>query len=329
MSQSKAMNHFKVTSPGFLSLLQDAGRYGYHGVGLTTSGPMDALAFNWANLLCGNSVDAVAIEASVGGLTLESKADTVIAVTGAEVPFTINGETCELWRSHKVKAGDDIALSFATNGCRSYIAVAGGFQVDKSFGSVATVVREGIGGLGGKALQAGDELSVNGADTPCLALPAKWRPEYSQDITLRVIPGYQEHSFSRVQQRMFFSSQYTVSDRCDRMGYKLAGPALKASITAMLSEGICLGAIQVPPDGQPIILMNDRQTIGGYPKIGSVLSLDLAQLAQQMPGGKVRFEPISIDSAHNALLLAKSHFERVQSQLVDVDLAESRQFIQS
>ena len=310
---------FKVKSPGFLSLLQDAGRYGYHGVGLTTSGPMDALAFNWANRLCGNELGAVAIEASVGGLTLESQADTVIAVTGAEVPFTINGEEAELWRGHKVKAGDTIALGFATNGCRSYIAVAGGFQVAESFGSVATVVREGIGGLNGKALQAADELPVKGVDVPCLELPEAWRPQYSKDITVRVIPSYQEHSFSRVQQRMFFGSEYTVSDRCDRMGYKLDGPAIAASMSAMLSEGICLGAIQVPPDGQPIVLMNDRQTIGGYPKIGSVLSLDLAHLAQQMPGGKVRFEAITIDCAHNALHLAKSHFERAQSQLVEVE----------
>ncbi|WP_339668829.1 biotin-dependent carboxyltransferase family protein [Dasania marina] len=312
------MSCFKVVSPGFLSLLQDAGRYGYHGVGLTTSGPMDALAFNWANLLCGNAADAVAIEASVGGLTLTSQADTVIAVTGAEVPFTINGEERELWRSHKVKTGDTIALSFATNGCRSYLAVAGGFQIKESFGSVATVVREGIGGLAGKALQAGDELPVKGIDAPCLELPEQWRPSYSKDITVRVIPSYQVQSFSPVQQRLFFGSDYKVSDRCDRMGYKLEGPALKTSMTAMLSEGICLGAIQVPPDGQPIVLMNDRQTIGGYPKIGAVLSLDLAYLAQQMPGGKVRFEPITIDCAHNALHLAKSHFERAQSQLVAV-----------
>lgn len=313
---------FKVTAPGFLSLLQDAGRYGYHGVGLTTSGPMDSLAFNWANLLCSNAVDAVAIEASVGGLTLESQADTVIAVTGAEVPFTINGEERELWRSHKVKAGDTIALGFTTNGCRCYIAVAGGFQINESFGSVATVVREGIGGLDGKALQAGDILPVMAADAVCLELPKEWRPEYSKDISIRVIPSYQEHTFSRVQQRLFFGSQYAVSDRCDRMGYKLEGPALKTTMTAMLSEGICLGAIQVPPDGQPIVLMNDRQTIGGYPKIGSVLSLDLANLAQQLPGGKVRFEPITIDCAHNALHLAKSHFERAQSQLVEVDIAD-------
>ncbi|MCR8923636.1 biotin-dependent carboxyltransferase family protein [Dasania sp. GY-MA-18] len=309
------MSCFKVVSPGFLSLLQDAGRYGYHGVGLTTSGPMDALAFNWANLLCGNPVDAVAIEASVGGLTLESQADTVIAVTGAQVPFTINGDEAQLWRSHKIKAGDTIALSFATNGCRSYIAVAGGFQVEQSFGSVATVVREGIGGLAGKALQAGDQLPVKGIDAPCLELPEQLRPHYSKEITLRVIPSYQEQSFSRVQQRIFFGSEYTVSDRCDRMGYKVEGPAIAADVSAMLSEGICLGAIQVPPDGQPIVLMNDRQTIGGYPKIGAVLSLDLAKLAQQMPGAKVRFEPITIDCAHNALHLAKSQFERAQSRL--------------
>jgi allophanate hydrolase subunit 2 len=125
-------------------------------------------------------------------------------------------------------------------------------------------------------------------------------------VTVRVIPGYQQAHFSRLQQRRFFSHAYTVSDRCDRMGYRLEGAAIACDIDGILSEGICFGAIQIPADGQPIVLLNDRQTIGGYPKIGSALSLDAARLSQLRPGGTVHFAPVSPYGAHNALHIAQS-----------------------
>ena len=183
--------------------------------------------------------------------------------------------------------------------------MADGFLIEPSFGSTATVVREGVGGLTGDKLQAGDKL-------PCpevlqrkrLYLPLERQPHYQGMTTVRVIPGYQQSSFSRLQQRRFFSHAYTVSDRCDRMGYRLEGPAISCDIDGMLSEGICFGAIQIPADGQPIVLLNDRQTIGGYPKLGSALSLDAARLAQLRPGDTVHFAPISPYGAHNALHLA-------------------------
>jgi biotin-dependent carboxylase-like uncharacterized protein len=301
------MNHFEVINPGILSLLQDAGRFGKHQIGLTTGGPLDPEAFYWANQLTDNADNATAIEITVGGLQLKAHCATTIAVTGANMALTINGEVRDLWRSHNVSSGDTIALGFASEGCRAYLAVAGGFVIDPMFGSSATVVREGIGGLQGTALQAGDQLPCRGNPLEQQwQLPQSQIPHYSKQITLRVIPGYQEHTFSRQQQRLFFHNTYTVSDRADRMGIRLEGPQLKSSIEGILSEGICLGAIQVPADGQPIILMNDRQTIGGYPKIGSVLSLDLARLAQLTPGDKVNFAAITIDCAHNALHLAQS-----------------------
>lgn len=215
-----------------------------------------------------------------------------------------------------VQAGDRVVLGFATQGARAYLAVAGGFTVIPSFGSVSTVVREGIGGLGGDRVKQGDFLPCDELATErCLRLPEEFRPRYDGDATLRVIPGYQQQAFSRFQQRLFFSSDYRVSDRCDRMGYRLEGAVIKPSIDGILSEGICLGAIQVPADGQPIVLMNDRQTIGGYPKIGSVMSLDIARLAQMMPGAMVGFEPITIDHAHNELHLARSRFERTEVEV--------------
>ena len=306
---------FRVTQPGILSLLQDGGRYGHHRIGLTNGGPLDAEAFYYCNRLLGNPPGSTAIEISFGGTRLEAQVDSYICLTGADMPLHINGREVPGWQVVPVRAGDEIALEFARHGCRAYLGVADGFDIPPSFGSSATVMREHIGGLRGDKLHIGDTLPCRAvAERRCLSLPARWRPLYQQHVTLRVIPGYQQSRFSRLQQRRFFSHSYTVTDRCDRMGYRLEGPAISCEIDGILSEGICAGAIQIPPDGQPIVLLNDRQTIGGYPKIGSALSLDTAHLAQLAPGGTVHFAPITPHAAHNALHLAHSFRQRAPLQ---------------
>lgn len=309
------MSGLLVMQPGMLSLLQDEGRFGQHRIGLTNGGPLDRLAMLWANRLAQNSNDATVLEVSFGGVELEAQVDTLLAITGGDAPFSINGEHKENWRSHHIFAGDKIGLGYATHYCRSYLAVHAGFQIPPSFGSSATVPRESIGGLNGGKLEPGDQLPCPAsANLQRLQIPHAERPHYSQHIQLRVIPGYQDHQFTRLQQRRFFSGTYTVTDRADRMGYRLEGPAIECSIEGILSEGICAGAIQIPADGQPIVLLNDRQTIGGYPKIGAALSLDTAMLAQLMPGSTVTFEPISPYAAHNALHLAASRFQNGQPE---------------
>ena len=171
-------------------------------------------------------------------------------------------------------------------------------------------LREGVGGLSGGPLRSGEVLPCSDAGPRRrLHLPESEQPRYQGHLTVRVVPGYQQRHFNRVEKRRFFGAAYTVSERSDRMGYRLEGPAIEFDIEGILSEGICFGAIQIPADGQPIVLLNDRQTIGGYPKIGSALSLDCARLAQLRPGGKVHFAPISPHAAHNALHLADS-FQR-------------------
>lgn len=309
---------FEIQSPGILSLLQDAGRYGQHTIGLTSGGPMDPLAYKWANRLLNNDENATVIETTVGGLKFKSNTNTYIAITGAKAVVKINGAIQPQWQTLSIKKDDVIDIGFASEGCRIYLAVAGGFQVASQFSSTSTVTRENVGGLTGGALKQGDYLAVLASETPCeiLALPTDEIPEYASEVILRVIPGYQQKEFSRHQQRMFFYHDYTISELCDRMGYRLSGPQISCNIDGILSEGIALGAIQVPKDGQPIILMNDRQTIGGYPKIGSVLSLDLAKLAQLTQGAKVRFEPITIDHAHNLLSLAQHKFQNTQLEPV-------------
>ncbi|WP_116365240.1 biotin-dependent carboxyltransferase family protein [Parahaliea mediterranea] len=299
----------QVVQPGLMSLLQDGGRYGQQRIGLTTGGPLDPEAFALCNRLLGNDATATAVEVSFGGLVLTATVDTRICVTGAALPLRINGKEQARWCVHRVGAGDEIAVDFLTAGtaagCRAYLGVAGGFSVAPQFGSSSTVVREHIGGLKGEKLQPGDTLPCAASSGgPLRRLPEALRPVYGNSVVLRVIPGYQQAHFSPLQQRRFYSSEYTVSERCDRMGYRLEGTAIACDIEGILSEGICFGAIQIPADGQPIVLLNDRQTIGGYPKIGAALSLDVARLVQLTPGATVRFEAVSRDAAHNALHLA-------------------------
>ena len=322
MSNAPSTQGFLVKQAGLLSLIQDAGRFGAFNIGLTNGGPLDLLAFQWANRLCGNTLSATAIEISIGGLTLTAQVDTTLAVTGANMPLTINGEVKALWRSYHVKAGDVIALGFATQGVRCYLAVAGGFCITPSFGSTATVCRENVGGLNGGKLLEGDVLTCTSSDKSSdkkhnLLLVDKLIPTYTDEIVLHTVPSYQQQHFSSHQQRLFFSNEYTVSKSFDRMGYRLEGQAIICDIEGILSEGICHGAVQIPADGKPIVLLNDRQTIGGYPKIGAVSSIDTAKLGQLNQGGKVRFEPITMEQAHNLFHLNLSRFNRTELVVCD------------
>jgi len=285
---------FEVVKPGLLALLQDQGRFGYEHLGLSSGGPVDGCAFTLANQLCGNSQRATTVEISLGGFAVRAQLHTTIAVTGASMGLRINGEPCAQWRSHRVAPGDLLELGYARRGCRSYLAVAGGFTVAPQFGSTATVLREGIGGLNGTALVSRDLLPCEASlPQPVLQLPAVSQPQYPTARVLRLVLGYQHLAFADDQLHRFFTSEYRVSALCDRMAYRLQGPSVTASLQGMLSEGNCLGAVQLPPDGQPIVLLNDRQSIGGYPKMGSVLAVDCAYLGQLSAGDKVRFSVIS------------------------------------
>ncbi|KKO46213.1 allophanate hydrolase [Arsukibacterium ikkense] len=310
------MSHFSVVNPGVLSLIQDQGRFGYSQLGLTNGGPLDAGSANWANALLGNNANASVIECSIGGLQLKAHGASSFCVTGASLSLTVNGKPTAMWRSHSVQAGDIIELGMVSQGLRAYLAVAGGFGLTPHFGSTATVMREGIGGLqqnGGK-LQAGDILPITvSAPLPGRQLAPALQPgfNYSNGLSLRIVEGYQQQLFSSVQRQRFYLNRYTVTPQADRMGVKLSGPAIQCASHSLLSEGICYGAVQIPPDGQPIVLLNDRQTLGGYPKIGSVLSLDCWQLAQAPAGTLLQFVKIDPQQAHNALLLHQARYQRL------------------
>lgn len=306
----------KIISPGTLSLLQDAGRFGMTALGLTQGGPLDAHSFAWANALVGNPPNSTVIEHSIGGLVLQATTACTVAVTGAELPLQLNGKPVACWQALTLKAGDELELGYMTRGLRAYLAVSGGIAAPLQFGSSATVMREGIGGLAqdGSKLQADDLLPlgqaaelalITPAATPAAAIQQLTLPpaDQAQPLQLRLLPGYQTASFSPTEQARFFLNPYQVTASCDRMGYKLSGSAIHCASRTLLSEGISLGAVQIPPDGQPIVLLNDRQTLGGYPKIGAVLSLDCWKLGQAAPGSLVQFSAIDSYQAHNALAL--------------------------
>jgi len=266
---------FKVLQPGLLSLIQDLGRFGQHDIGLTTGGPLDSEAFSWANRLLHNTPNACAIEVSFGGLQLLAQTDSYFCVTGAHLNLTINGVNKALWSSHKVVNGDEIKLGYSSHGCRSYVGVAGGFNISPSFGSSATVMREKVGGLNGAKLATNDSLPCTKITTLLRqALSEAHWPLYGQegtdkngaDTVLRLLPGYQHHQFDPVTRARFFHGQYAVTDRSDRMGMRLEGPAVSCPTQQMLSEGICLGAVQVPADDSLLYCLMTAKPLVATPK---------------------------------------------------------------
>jgi biotin-dependent carboxylase-like uncharacterized protein len=291
-----------IENAGFLSLLQDAGRTGVMHMGLATGGVMDRHAWAWGNYLLGNPYGTAALEITFGKIEFVSQVDTTIAITGAQVDCVVNNVAQPLWESFVLKTGDRVTLSTPKAGLRSYLTVAGGFDAPSKLGhSCATLHREQTGGLSGNGqpLKAGDLLPCmpGRSSGPTHRVPAGWIPDYTQDLTLDVVLGAQADRFPATSLARFFSEEYAMSTQADRMGARLEGPALKVLGERLISEGVGLGAIQVPANGLPIILLNDRQTIGGYPKLGAVVPRSLDALAQRQPGSSLRFRPVALHEA--------------------------------
>lgn len=281
-----ALLRIERTSP--LHSLQDYGRVGYSRFGLCQAGALDRFSMDWANRLLGNSAGQAVLELSGGGFVAVFSARQSFAVTGAYAPMTLNERSLLPWRSYTAEAGERLLIRGPSAGNHVYLSVAGGFVAPATLGSVATSLRDGLGGVhgDGRALMAGDVLVLAAQVVPDQAVPRSGLPNYRLPLSLRVHPSYQadEVDWSGV-----LSAPYRVSKNTSRMGVRLAeGPVIRAPAMEF-SEPIALGAVQVPPDGQPIVLMNDRQSLGGYPKIGCVWVDDLYQLAQRRPGDWVSF----------------------------------------
>lgn len=294
------MSVLTVKSSTPLCLLQDAGRFGVRHLGVTQGGALDWVSMSWANKLLNNALDAAVIEVTLGGLTLLAESDCCLALAGADLGAMLDDRPMAPWRSFFVRKGQQLRFTRPITGARAYLAAPGGFAAIDVLGSCSTVTREGLGGLegSGKALAEGDRLTYSGASFELHALPDHLIPDFSGQLPLDLVLGAQIGQFSGLSLFDAFNSDWTLDSRADRMGMRLLGPELVYQGKPMISEGIPLGAIQVPPDGQPIILLNDRQTIGGYPRLGALTPLSLARLAQKLPGSVVRMKAMVQDVAH-------------------------------
>jgi len=286
---------FKVLSGGIFTTVQDLGRDGYTHLGITSSGAMDEYAYKWSQKLLG-AEDYNALEILLSGLKLQATAPTTIAVCGADLGFCINGISKPIWQTHVIKAEDILTFETRKSGMRAYLAAKGGFTVQKYEDSFSTTLKENKG----KKLKTGDTLPFNETQSGNVKrVSDKYIPNYPTHMTLRIVLGYQHNDFSTSQKEKFFSSTYTLTPEMSRMGYKLQGEAIMPNNDGIISEGISFGAVQIPPDGQPIILLKERQTIGGYPKMGSVLPSDCFKLSQLPIGAIIRFETISLEDAQS------------------------------
>ena len=299
----KGLDGLRVTRAGPLALLQDAGRFGVRHLGVTQGGPVDLHAWAWANRLTGNAWGTTTLEVTFGGLELVAERTMTLAITGADLGAQHNQQPAPYWRPFKVNPGDTLTFATPLNGLRAYLAVAGGFYAEAVMGSTACVVREQLGGIDGlgNPLQQGDRLMVQKATRQTRESSATVSPsipDYKAEATLDLLPGAQIAAFSGKSVFDAFNSNWQVDQRTDRMGVRLTGPRLRCHINSMISEGISLGAIQVPPDGQPIALLNDRQTIGGYPRLGNLTPLAASRLAQCQPGQRVKLRAVSVEVAH-------------------------------
>ncbi|WP_064094387.1 5-oxoprolinase subunit C family protein [Rossellomorea aquimaris] len=312
-----------VVKSGLLSSIQDSGRYGFQRYGVIVSGSMDPLAHKIANLLVGNQEDEATIEITLVGPVLTFQKTSLISICGGDLSPSINGEPVPLWRSLLIKAGSELRFGPSKNGCRSYLSVAGGVELTPVMKSKSTYLRAGIGGFEGRPLKANDELKIgplskSSADivdylTPFLkersfteidwSISSEFISTHQPDQPIRVIEGPEYKHFTKESQQHFFQQPFKVSPQSDRMGYRLSGSPLKLEKDFdMISEAVTFGTIQVPADGNPIILLADRQTTGGYPRIGHVASIDLPIIAQTKPGEKLSFTSITHEEAQQLYL---------------------------
>ena len=293
---------FDVVAPGMLTTLQDQGRWGHQHLGVSPCGPMDTHAASWSNRLLDNPTNAAVLEIAQGGLHLTARETLWVAVTGADVPLSVlspDGQCVrqpEVWSRFPILPGQQLVVGAARQGIWSYLAVSGGFAGHAVIGSVATQTREGLGGLDGKgrAVVRGDVLHrqhegrsfQRGAQTPA-AYRARWDTPV---LDVRFTPAHDYRRFTADDVQRFVSAEWQLSTLCSRMGYRLEGDQpLQSPPTRRWSLGVLPGAIQIVPEGYPIVLMADGQTMGGYPLLGWVHPLDLARLAQRRSRQKVRF----------------------------------------
>jgi antagonist of KipI len=299
---------FKIIHPGILTTYQDIGRSGFRKFGIPQSGAIDVQALRTANLLVGNRESQVGLEVTLQGLKMVALRSLLVAVAGADLQFTINSEYYRPWRSFLLEAGDVVHFGRRISGLRAYLAARGGFRAPTYMGSSSVFE---IGAMG-TPLRKHDILEVDDAPQESLherSIPEAVLPKISNEVCVRVIMGPQIQYFTSEGLSYFLDSVYRVKSQSDRMAYRLEGPRINHRGRAdIISEPVLPGSIQVPSNGQPIILMVDGQVTGGYAKIANVISADMPILAQVIPGNAIRFKEVDLGCAYDAL-------EQIERQL--------------
>jgi antagonist of KipI len=308
---------FFIHRSGLFTTIQDLGRYGHQRFGVSVSGAMDRNALRIGNRIVGNPDGAAALEITLQDPDVEFTGDALIAITGADLSPSLNGDSIPMWSAVLVRRGERVRFGPRRQGCRSYLCVSGGLDVPAVLGSRSTDVRAGIGGLGGRRLGKGDEIYF-GTPVRETARPLGWefpvdaRPEYSVAPVLRLIPGPQTECFSPDAMDTLFTNAYVVAPDSDRMGFRLDGaPVAHRGSMEWISDATAAGTIQVPADRRPILLMADCQTTGGYPKIASVISVDMGQAGQLAPGDRVRFAPTTAAEALILFRMERAKLDRI------------------
>ncbi len=309
----------QIINPGALTTVQDYGRIGYGDIGFSPSGAVDTMAMEIANYLVGNEKGEGVLECTLFGPTIHFTKDNVIAVTGADMKPRVNDREIPMNTAVSVKAGEDLALTFAIKGCRSYIAFANGLEIKEYFGSKSTNIKIAIGGFHGRPLRPMDEIAFV---RPISILPdmEKRTYQYSDTVAspkiLRVVMGPQDDYFTSDGIHTFETESYQLTNDSNRMACKLSGPIIASKqATDIISDGIALGSIQVSSNGQPIIMLSDRQTTGGYAKIGTVISTDIPRIAQCKPGDEIRFQRITLKEAHKLYKKLRRDMSKLQKKL--------------
>ncbi len=301
------MGKIKFINGGMLTSIQDFGRYGYQKYGMPVSGAMDTHSLQIANWLVGNKRNEACFEITYLGAEIEFQTDTTIAIAGAMLHATVNGNPIRMHASITIKSGDVLGMGAVIKGMRAYLAISGGISVPEVMGSKSTYLRGKIGGFKGRKIENGDEVKIGDhTHSTYKEIPAPLLFIYPSVQTIRVLKGTEIDRFTKEGFKTFLNSEYSVSNENDRMGYRLSGLAIKHNDGAdIISSGIVNGSIQVPGHGEPIIMMADHQTVGGYTKIANVISVDLPILAQMKAGDKIKFKEVTLEEAQD--LLAKEN----------------------
>jgi biotin-dependent carboxylase-like uncharacterized protein len=318
----------KVRNGGLSTTVQDAGRFGLYHLGIPPSGALDGFSYRIANLLVGNEKGAAVLEATYSGPALEFTADALVAITGAELPPRVDGEDRPQWEAFEVTAGQVLDFGILGGGARAYIAVAGGIDVPEVLGSRSTYTLTGVGGHEGRKLQEGDELALGGRSNgePGLRVPEEARPAYRKVTELRVIMGLCDYRLTPESAEEFVAAEWTITPEADRVGYRYRGAELRFADrkppfgaghdpSNVVDVGYPVGSIQVPGGVEPILLLNDAVTGGGYATIATVISADLDRAAQSKTNERTQFRAVGLDEALEARAERRRRLEHVRNLL--------------